>query len=460
MTSITNIELNFSEVNCAVVVYAKQNDKLSRHIAATLYDGAAAWTPPAGSHGIIRFLKPDGTSGYYDVDENEDPAISISGNVATMTIVEQALTVPGDVYMELNFYNGDGEKLTTLKWLMRVQQSVLEDSTIVSSDYYNVLTAQVAAILGATTHPPYINSTSKNWMLWDEDNGVYVDSGYSSVGTQGPTGPQGVSITSVTKQSGTGAAGTTDVYKVNLSNGSSAGTFNVYNGSDGQGSPGSAMPKVDSGTGVVGTANAYSREDHQHPLNVSSADPEMDGAETPGDSTAYARSNHVHPRDTSKAERSAVTESGADSITAAGLYTISDNPGAIAAMYWDSNYSVQFGNFVTDPRQFLMRVKSGVPGAWGSWIPLVPVPVSITLTAGSWTSAGTNLFSQAVSSLTNVTAKTKVDLCPDGASILQMVNDGTYSIYISNSSGTLTAYAVGGEPSANLTISGIRYETT
>ena len=93
MTSITNIDLNLSQVNCAVVVYAKQNDKLARHIAATLYDGATAWTPPAGSYPIIRFLKPDGTSGFYDVDENNNAATTISGHVATMTIVEQALTV-------------------------------------------------------------------------------------------------------------------------------------------------------------------------------------------------------------------------------------------------------------------------------------------------------------------------------------------------------------------------------
>ena len=268
MTSYTYIDLNLSEVNCAVVVYAKQNDRLSRHIVATLYDGASPWTPPAGSYPMIRFLKPDGTSGFYDVDENEDPATTISGNVVTMTIVEQALTVPGDVYMELNFYNADVEKLTTLKWLLRVQKSVLEDSTIISTDYYNILSAQIAGLLGATTHPPIIDSGTKNWMLWDEDTGAYVDSGYSSVGTQGPDGPQGVSISSVTKASGTGAPGTTDTYNVNLSNSTVGGTFTVYNGSDGAGSPGTQLPLMD-GTAAVGTAAAFAHEDHVHPTDTS-----------------------------------------------------------------------------------------------------------------------------------------------------------------------------------------------
>ena len=78
------------------------------------------------------------------------------------------------------------------------------------------------------------------------------------------TGPQGVSITGTERVSGTGAPGTTDTYNVNLSNGNVGGTFDVYNGSNGQGSPGTSTPLTDSGSGVVGTATAYSRQDHRH----------------------------------------------------------------------------------------------------------------------------------------------------------------------------------------------------
>lgn len=145
MTENTAVTLNLGLPNLSTVVYAKQNDRLARHIVATLVDGSAAWTPPAGSAAIIRYLKPDGTGGFYDTDEDENAAISVTGNVATLTIAEQALTVPGNVYMELNFYTGAGEKVTTFTWLLVVKPSVLEDATIVSSDYYNVLTAAIAA---------------------------------------------------------------------------------------------------------------------------------------------------------------------------------------------------------------------------------------------------------------------------------------------------------------------------
>lgn len=70
---------------------------------------------------------------------------------------------------------------------------------------------------------------------------------------------------------------------------------------DGEGSPGSATPLVDSGSGVVGTATAYSRQDHQHPINVATTGtPVMDGTASLGSAGTYARTDHVHPTDTSR----------------------------------------------------------------------------------------------------------------------------------------------------------------
>ena len=295
MNSTTNVILDLQAPNIAVITAGKQNDRMSRQIVCQLRDGAVAFTPPVGVSAMIRYSKPDGTAGFYDVMEDETtPAYTISGSMITIKLCEQMLTVAGNVWVEINFYTTT-ERLTTFYFLLEVQASVLTDATIVSSDYYNVLTAQIQALLGATTNPPKIDPNTKNWLLWDENTGVYVDSGYSSVGTQGPTGPQGVSVTSVTKASGTSAPGTTDTYDVNLSNNTVAGQFSVYNGSDGTGAPGSATPLSDSGSGVVGTAPAFSREDHRHPLNVpTSGTPEKDGTASRGTASTYARSDHVH----------------------------------------------------------------------------------------------------------------------------------------------------------------------
>lgn len=85
-------------------------------------------------------------------------------------------------------------------------------------------------------------------------------------GEDGADGADGVGIASISLVSGTHAAGTLDTYRVTLTDGNTY-DFYVYNGADGQGSPSSQMPKH-LGTGAIGTANAYAREDHVHPAFV------------------------------------------------------------------------------------------------------------------------------------------------------------------------------------------------
>ena len=71
--------------------------------------------------------------------------IQIEGSVVTAELVEQVLTAAGKVYAEINLYSSDGEKLTTFSFVIIVEPSVLTDAEIVSSDYYNILSAQITA---------------------------------------------------------------------------------------------------------------------------------------------------------------------------------------------------------------------------------------------------------------------------------------------------------------------------
>ena len=156
MTESTNVSINLQSPNISTVVDAVQNDRSARHIVAQLRDGSAPWTPPYGAAASIRYLKPDGTGGFYDTDDNNNSAVTITGSVADLTLVEQTLTVPGDVYMQLNFYATDGTRLTTFAWILRVQPSVLADAAIVSSDYFNALTEKItegAAVAAQLTFP-------------------------------------------------------------------------------------------------------------------------------------------------------------------------------------------------------------------------------------------------------------------------------------------------------------------
>lgn len=299
MSSLTinsTIKLNLSHPNSGVVVYAKQFDKDTRVIDIELLNGSQVWDPPAGCEMVVMYAKPDGTKGIYDVlEDNTTPAVTKTGTgKIQLTLAEQALSVAGNIFVEISFYT---QKLrsTTLSFILAVESGIPKDEDLISESYFNILSELIQGLLGATTHPPTINSSNKNWMLWNEQAARYEDSGYSSLGTKGDTGSQGVGVTNIVKKSGTGAAGTKDTYALRLSNGSETSTFDVYNGQDGNAAPGSATPKVDSGTGIAGTANGFSHEDHQHPLNVSDDTPEgITSMASAGEATTYARSDHSH----------------------------------------------------------------------------------------------------------------------------------------------------------------------
>lgn len=149
MNVLSHITLDLQHPNVTEIVYAVQNDLGTRQIKARLLDAAQEWIPPEGTFFIIRYAKPDGTKGLYSTTETDEPAVTIDGSEATITLAAQALTVPGDVIMLLNMYNGEGQKLSTFNWLVVVSAGSLTDAEVMSSDYYNILTEQITAVINA-----------------------------------------------------------------------------------------------------------------------------------------------------------------------------------------------------------------------------------------------------------------------------------------------------------------------
>jgi len=199
------------------------------------------------------------------------------------------------------------------------------------------------------------------------------------------------------------------------------------------------------GTGTVGTSVAYARQDHAHPINVATSGvPSADGTASLGTAYTYAKSDHVHPLN--EAPSGTPEMDGTAAIGTSFYYALFDHVHPV-------DTSRASATDMTAAQGNITSLQSAVTAITAS-------AVSITLTAseGDWTEESTEVYSQAVT-LSDVTAKTKVDLTPDSTTVLQMVSDGTYSIYIENNSGTLTAIAVGDAPTATLTISGVRYET-
>ena len=132
------------------IIHAVQNDSNSRKIAFSIYAGGVQWAVPDGTLVTVRYKKPDGTAGFYDtLPDDSTPAATIDGNVVTVDLVPQTLTVRGNVPVQIKLYDSAGTSITTFAVVMHVSANVVSDAEIVSSDYYSVLTKQIADVLAA-----------------------------------------------------------------------------------------------------------------------------------------------------------------------------------------------------------------------------------------------------------------------------------------------------------------------
>lgn len=204
-----SVSLNLTADGIPPRLHMVQGDSNTRTIVASLWDGSQPYNVPTSAAVMMRFRKPDGTGGLYDVTEG-GAKISVSGNVVTAPVATQLLTVAGVVFAQLDVYGtatgAAAEKLATFRLAIEVAPSVYPDAKIISSDYYNILTAKVAEAVAAadraeqaTVHTPTIGSNG-NWYVWDQAAGKYVDSGVSA--QQGPKGDRG--DTGATGERGTG----------------------------------------------------------------------------------------------------------------------------------------------------------------------------------------------------------------------------------------------------------------
>ena len=151
MNEMTPITLNLQAPNVNVIVHAKEGDRAGRFINAKLVDGAREFIPPENAHFVVRYMKADGNGGLYDtMEDNETPAVTLSGNIATIGIAEQALTTQGLTQMELNIYDGNATRISAFKFNMIVEETVMPDGEVESTEYFNILTHEIALALQAS----------------------------------------------------------------------------------------------------------------------------------------------------------------------------------------------------------------------------------------------------------------------------------------------------------------------
>lgn len=147
-----SVALNLSAAEPVPRLSMVQGDSNTRTIKATLWDGSQPFSVPAGAACMVRYSKPDGTGGLYDSTEG-GAAVTASGSTVTAPVATQMLTAAGLVMAEIDIYGtGSGvsaERLATFRFLVEVTPSVYPDAAIISSDYYNILTAAIASAVSA-----------------------------------------------------------------------------------------------------------------------------------------------------------------------------------------------------------------------------------------------------------------------------------------------------------------------
>ncbi len=222
----------------------------------------------------------------------------------------------------VSFADGHGGIQSIAKTGTSGTNPVVDTYTITLADETTSTFTVTNGIKGDTGAQTYVwvkwaaqNPTADNQMSASPDEWIGIYVGLSSTAPthytdytwykyKGEQGDAGYAVDEVVWHSNSGGGnvpgvpGTTDTYYMYLDdpNSTFAGQFTVYNGSDGEGSPGSQTPLADSGSGSAGSASAYAREDHEHPLNVATTGtPVKDGTASLGNATTYARTNHVHP---------------------------------------------------------------------------------------------------------------------------------------------------------------------
>ena len=150
-----NVDLNLSASVMPPVLNMAQYDANSRTIVATLWDGTSGFNVPSGAVVMVRFGKPDNTGGLYDKTESGE-AITYSGNVVTAPVATQMLSVAGKVQADIEIYQSGATeqaavKLATFCFTVNVEKAAYPDAEIISSDYYNIVSAQIAAAIEAGT---------------------------------------------------------------------------------------------------------------------------------------------------------------------------------------------------------------------------------------------------------------------------------------------------------------------
>lgn len=159
------VQLSMTLNGVPPTLHMVQGDTNSRTISASLWAGAEPYNVPAGASVMLRFKKPDGTGGLYSETETQQP-ITWAENRVTIPVAAQVLTAEGTVLAQVDVYAGESdssaERLASFAFMIFVQPDVYPDAEIISSNYYNILAADIAGAKAAADQAKDYAAAAKN----------------------------------------------------------------------------------------------------------------------------------------------------------------------------------------------------------------------------------------------------------------------------------------------------------
>lgn len=134
MKVTTKISIDLTRPNIGTSVDAMQGDGNTRYVEASLLSGGRPWEPPDGVEIAVVYNKPDDTRGMYNKLPDGTPAVTVEGNVVTIILAPQMLTVPGIVRVGIVINNDSLDQLTTFPFDLSVARNQFAGAQI-SEDY-------------------------------------------------------------------------------------------------------------------------------------------------------------------------------------------------------------------------------------------------------------------------------------------------------------------------------------
>ena len=135
MNVIHQIKMDLQVPEIVPAVHAVQMDSNTRVIKATLYSAGVPYAIGDGSEVSLACVKPDRTKCWYDTLPDGEKAAKIEGNTVSITLIPEALKVPGAVKATIVIRNALSDQISSFPFLICVAPNPAAGETVSNSFY-------------------------------------------------------------------------------------------------------------------------------------------------------------------------------------------------------------------------------------------------------------------------------------------------------------------------------------